>query len=95
MALAALLTGLIYAPGLSGDFHLDSAKIYQVEQVYRDQGTAVELEDLSFARKFGRVIPQLSFYLNIAVSDGVDPQEIKLTNVVIHVVNAILVFLFS
>ncbi len=94
MALAALLTGLIYAPGLSGDLHLDSAKIYQLEQVYRDQGTALELEDLSFSRQFGRIIPQLSFYLNIAVSDGVDPYEIKLTNVVIHVINAILVFLF-
>jgi len=91
---AALLTGLVYAPGLSGDLHLDSGKLYQVEQVYREQGSAVGLEDLSFARKFGRVIPQLSFYLNIAASDGVDPFEIKLTNVVIHFINAFMVFLF-
>lgn len=94
LLLAALLTGLIYAPGLSGGLHLDSGKLYQVEQVYREQGAAVDLGDLSFARQFGRVIPQFSFYLNIAVSDGVDPYEIKLTNVVIHLINAIMVFLF-
>jgi len=91
---AALLAGVVYAPGLSGGLYLDSTKLYQLEQIYREQGAEVELEDLSFARKYGRIIPQLSFYLNIAVSDGVDPHSIKVTNVVIHVVNAILVFLF-
>ena len=94
LLLAALLTGLIYAPGLSGEFHLDSAKLYQIEQIYREQGADVELAELSFASKFGRVIPQLSFYLNIAFSDGVDPYQIKLTNVVIHFINGTMVFLF-
>lgn len=37
LLLAALLTGLIHAPGLSGGFHLDSAKLYQIEQIYREQ----------------------------------------------------------
>ena len=88
-----MLAGLIYAPGLAGGLYLDSAKLYQIEQIYREQGAHVELGDVSFGRKHGRIIPQLSFYLNIAANDGVDPYEIKLTNVVIHFINAILVFL--
>ncbi|NCF59070.1 MAG: hypothetical protein GWP64_04370 [Gammaproteobacteria bacterium] len=95
LLLAALLTGVIYAPGLSGSLYLDSAKLYQVEQVYREKGADVELKDLAFAREFGRVIPQLTFYLNTAIDDGVNPYAIKLTNVVIHAFNAMLVYLFS
>jgi hypothetical protein len=93
LLLAALLTAVIYAPGLSGGLYLDSTKLYQVEQVYREKGGDLELQDLAFARQYGRVIPQLTFYLNIAIDDGVSPYAIKLTNVLIHVVNAILVFL--
>jgi hypothetical protein len=89
-----LLTVIIYAQGLSGELYFDSAKLYQVEEIYREQGGEVELTDLGFTRNYGRIIPQLTFYLNIAVADGVDPYSIKLTNVVIHFVNALLVFLF-
>ena len=92
---AALAAGVIYAPGLSSGLYFDSAKLYQLEQIYYEQGAHAELEDLGFGRKYGRIIPQLSFYLNIAVSDGVDPYAIKVTNVVIHVANAMLVFLFT
>ena len=90
-----MLTGIVYAPGLSGGLFFDSAKLYQVEEVYREQGSEVELTDLGFTREYGRIIPQLSFYLNIAAAGGVDPRSIKLTNVVIHFVNALLVFLFA
>lgn len=93
--LAALLTGVIYAPGLSGTLYLDSTKLYQVEQVYREKGAGVELQDLAFESQHGRVIPQLTFYLNVAMGDGVDPYAIKLTNVVIHAVNAMLVYLLA
>ena len=92
---AALLAGVIYWPGLSGSLYLDSAKLYQIEQIYREQGPRPELADLGFASKYGRIIPQLSFYLNIVISDGVDPYTVKMTNVVIHVVNSVLVFLFA
>jgi hypothetical protein len=90
-----LLTAVIYAPGLSGNLYHDSAKLYQVEQVYREQGAEVSVQDLAFTHQLGRVIPQLSFYLNIAIDDGVDPYAIKLTNVVIHAINAMLVYLFA
>lgn len=92
LLVATLLTGLIYGPGLAGTLHLDSGKLYHIEQIYREQGAAVTLEDLSFERTYGRVIPQLTFYLNIALDDGVDPYSIKLTNVFIHILNAVLVF---
>jgi hypothetical protein len=90
-----LLIGAIYAPGLSGTLYLDSAKLYQVEQVYREQGADVDAEDVAFASQFGRIIPQLTFYLNIAIDGGVNPYAIKLTNVIIHVVNGLLVYLFA
>jgi hypothetical protein len=93
--LAVLLTGVIYAPGLSSELYLDSTKLYQVERVYREKGAEVELQDLAFGREFGRVIPLLTFYLNVAIDDGVDTYAIKLTNVVIHAVNAMLVYLFA
>lgn len=95
LLLAALLTGVVYAPGLSGTLYLDSTKLYQVEQVYREKGAGVELQDLAFESQHGRVIPQLTFYLNVAMGDGVDPYAIKLTNVVIHAVNAMLVYLLA
>ena len=95
LLLAALLTAAIYAPGLSGSLYLDSGKLYQVEQVYREKGADVELNDLAFAKQYGRVIPQLTFYFNIAIDGGVNPYAIKLTNVLIHVVNAMLVYLLA
>jgi hypothetical protein len=89
------LTAIVYAPGLSGGLFFDSAKLYQVEEIYREQGGQVELKNLGFSKDYGRIIPQLTFYLNIALDDGLDPRSIKLTNVVIHCINALLVFLFA
>ena len=83
----------IYEPGLDADLYLDSVKIHQVEEIYAELGDDIKLRDLSFGGSFGRVIAQKSFLLNIVSDEGVDPASIRATNVVLHVVNALLVFL--
>ena len=89
---ALAITFVVYRPGLDADLYLDSVKIYQVEQLYREKGDDVELGDLSFGSSFGRVLPQQSFYLDIVRNDGVDPATMRVVNVLLHVVNAALVF---
>ena len=84
---ALVMTFLIYRPGLDADLYLDSVKLYQVEQLYREKGDEIELRELSFERNFGRVLSQQSFLLNVALDDGVDPASIRKVNVLLHVKN--------
>ena len=89
---AAAVTAFIYKPGLDADLYLDSVKLYQLEQLHADKGSDVGLQDLSFGRTYGRVLSQLTFYANIAADEGVDPKSIRWINVIIHFINAVLVF---
>lgn len=95
LAAGLLATAWIYAPALDGELYLDSVKLHQLADIYEEQGTDVELGDISFGSGTGRIVSQFSFYLNIVAADGLDVRAIKLTNVAIHVLNAVLVYVLA
>ena len=90
-----VLTAWVYAPALDSKLYLDSTKLYQLEQVYKDKGSDIRSQDIGFGSEYGRIVSQASFYLNITAADGLDTRAIKLTNVVIHGINALLVFVLA
>ena len=92
LVIGVLLAAWVYTPGLGSDLYLDSAKLYQLERVHAEKGADASLDDISFTTGSGRVVSQASFYLNILLSDGLDPRSVKLGNLLIHVLNAALVF---
>ncbi len=85
-------------PGLSGGFIYDDYFNFLQNKVITE--TAFSLKGIwsvmqsGEAGPLGRPIPMLSFFLNYKLS-GFDPFCYKLFNVVIHVINAILVFFVS
>ena len=95
LVVGLLLAAWVYAPALGSKLYLDSTKLYQLERVYEEQGRAVNPGDIGFGSEKGRIVSQVSFYLNIMSADGLDTRAVKLTNVVIHLVNAALVYVLA
>ena len=91
-----VLLGLwAYSPGLQSDLYLDSVKLYQLEQLYREKGADVSIGDFGFESGAGRVVSLGSFYLNILLNKGLDVGSIKFTNLLIHFLNTVLVFVLA
>lgn len=95
---AVLLTFTVYWPGLAGSFFFDD-----YPNVILNLGVklgALSWESLNLAwssgnsGQFGRPISQLSFALNYFFS-GFSPFAFKLTNLIIHCLNALLVYLLG
>lgn len=95
LTVGLLATAWVYAPALDGGLYLDSVKLHQLAAVYEDHGTDVRPGDIGFGSETGRIVSQLSFYLNIVAADGLDVRSIKLTNIAIHLVNAILIYILA
>lgn len=95
LLLLIAFAGLIYVPGLSGPFVFDD-----YNNIVHNKALAAAATDLGalwqalmggFAGPLKRPISILSFVFNFATT-GLDPFWFKLTNVVIHLVNGLLVF---
>ena len=96
--LGAILTSLVYFPGLTGPFIFDD-----VANILSNPYVAMSKLDLSALHlaaisgtsgPLGRPIPMITFALNYFFSNGFDhPVAFKITNLVIHLINVYLVFL--
>ena len=82
----------MYWPALHGPFFLDSQKLYGLERLFIERGWKVAPEQLSFSYDYGRLLSMFSFYANIAVNEGVSSLYIKITNLVIHLFNVVLLY---
>ena len=98
VAFLVLLIWFVYYPGLSGDFEfddgvniLDNTKLL-LETI--DWGSMRRVLASGDAGPLGRPISMLSFALNYYFS-GFDPYYFKLVNVLIHILNACLVFVVA
>lgn len=98
----AMLVGFallgVYGPGLHGQFFFDDLpNILAVDSVRLE---TLSIKSLSVAVSnggsgpFGRPIAQLSFALNYYFN-GLDPFAYKLTNLVIHLANGVLIFVLA
>ncbi|MGH8158707.1 MAG: hypothetical protein ACREPQ_11355 [Rhodanobacter sp.] len=98
LVIILLLVAAIYWPGLSGGWLFDD----YLNIVYNQglQITNLHLSTLinaalsSAASEFKRPLAMLSFALNYRAT-GLDPYWMKLTNVVIHLLNGLLVFVLT
>lgn len=92
------LTISIYIPGLHGDFVFDSdTNIVANESLHIDAFSWQSLKSAalsSYSGPLGRPIPVASFALNHLFS-GLDPFAYKLTNLLIHCINGVIIFLIT
>jgi len=89
-----LLTVFIYYPGLTGGYVLDdNANILQPAGIAMKKLSWQDLQNAALSME-KRPIARASFGLNYLVT-GFNPFYFKLTNIVIHGINALLVFFIS
>jgi tetratricopeptide (TPR) repeat protein len=100
LSLVCLAVLAVYLPGLSGPFVFDD--IPNIVNNPAITGTTLDLKGLTDAARSGsagplaRPIAYVSFALNAAIADGIaDPSSFKLTNVLIHLLNTVLVYLVT
>jgi hypothetical protein len=95
LTVALLLTTALYWPGLSGGFLFDDypniVDNNGVQPQSANLGSLVRAALSSPASDFKRPLASLSFAMNYLIS-GLDPYWMKLTNLVIHLLNGLLVF---
>lgn len=96
MALAFIcITVIVYAPGLSGGYFFDDYPnivdnpAIRIEHV--DVPSLVRSALSSPSSEFRRPIASLSFSMNYLIG-GTDPFGMKVTNLIIHLINGVLVF---
>lgn len=97
-ALAVLVTCVIYWPGLSGSWMLDDyPSIVDNADVHIKDLSLKSLHDAalsSTASSFRRPLASISFAINYYFA-GLNPFWMKATNLVIHLINGLLVFLLA
>lgn len=93
--LIVLLAGIVYFPGLFGGFIFDDFNnIVENTRLHIETFTPEGIRQAALsgiASNLGRPISQLSFWVNYYTA-GLDPFYFKLTNLVIHIFNGILLF---
>lgn len=95
LSLSILLLTVAYWPALSGPFLLDDFVNLPATQL--DQFDFSSLIAITFSNDsgfFGRPIPVFSFALNYLLT-GADSTGFKLTNLVIHTINSLLMYFFA
>lgn len=98
LIVALLVTAAIYWPGLSGYFLFDDfPNIVDNKGVQPSNASIPSLVDAALSSpssEFSRPLASLSFAVNYLVT-GLDPYWMKLTNLLIHLLNGFLVFVLS
>jgi len=98
LPILAVLAFLIYQPGLHGYFLFDDyPNIVSNARIQLTQLSLGTLESAAFSGQagvLGRPISMASFALD-AYFHGIDPYYFKLTNLCIHIVNGLLIYLLS
>ncbi|CAM0997948.1 Tetratricopeptide repeat protein [Rhodanobacter sp. Root179] len=98
LAFTLLIVALVYSTGLSGGWLFDDypniVDNQGVHPVDADTASLVRAALSSPASEFKRPLASLTFAANYLAS-GLDPYNWKLTNLVIHLMNGVLVFLLA
>ncbi|WP_243049587.1 hypothetical protein [Dyella sp. RRB7] len=97
LALTLLITTLLYWPGLHGGWLFDDyPNIVDNKGVQPDDATVSSLINAALSSpssEFKRPLASLTFAVNFLLN-RLDPFWMKLTNLIIHLLNGVLVFLF-
>lgn len=92
---AAILLIVLLQPGLDGPLVLDSVKLYALEELVDEHGSRSILHTPGFGGEFGRIVSMATLVLDAQFPGEVSPRQFKATNVGLHVVTALLVFLLA
>jgi tetratricopeptide (TPR) repeat protein len=101
LALGALLlaVGALYYPGASGPYLLDDGLILsQNKRLVFDEFSWTAIHDAAFSSNAGplrRPVAMASFALNFYLAGNNDPFFVKLTNIALHLISAIGIFLLT
>lgn len=97
LLLTLLITGAVYAPGIEGFFVLDDiSSIVNNSGIQIDRLDWANLQQAMLAETagpFGRPLSALSFALNYYFA-SLDPWLYKLTNILIHLINGVFLWVF-
>jgi hypothetical protein len=95
LALAMLVTVIVYLPSLNGGFVFDDfANIVSNDLIHIKHASLSELSGAVAGFRssdVGRPLASLSFALNW-LATGADPRPMKITNLVIHLINGLLIY---
>jgi len=98
LAAAFIVTAAVYWPGLSGSFLFDDypniVDNHDVQPAHANLASLVSAALSSPSSEFKRPLASLSFAINY-LATGLDPYWMKLTNLIIHLLNGLLVFLLA
>jgi len=98
LAAAFIVTTAVYWPGLSGSFLFDDypniVDNHDVQPQEASLPSMVRVALSSPSSEFKRPLASLSFAANF-LATGLDPYWMKLTNLIIHLLNGLLVFLLA
>ncbi|MEJ2061542.1 MAG: hypothetical protein P8Y64_13855 [Gammaproteobacteria bacterium] len=96
LPLILLITGLIYWPGIGGGFVMDDySNIVNNKALVLPNLGLYSLLSAAYSLNtnvLGRPLSMLSFALNIHAAGGLLPAPMKLTNILIHLANGVLVY---
>ena len=99
LAAALLLTALVYWPGLYGSWLFDDyPNIVENKGVQPTDASLPSLVNAALSSpssEFKRPLASLSFAANYLLAGRLDPFSMKLTNLVIHLLNGLLVYLLA
>lgn len=98
--IALLLTvGALYYPGASGPYLLDDGfNLLENKRLVIDEFSWAKMRDAALSSDAGplrRPIAMASFALNFYLASGTSPLPVKLTNIALHLITTIGIFLFT
>lgn len=91
--LILLITVFCYAPALKSDFQFDDHRFIRDSRLIRDISRFSEISLFHEVISGGRPVTQLTFAINYAV-DGFHPWGYHMVNLLIHLLNVVLVYIF-
>jgi len=98
LVIAMFITALVYWPGLAGSWLFDDyPNVVENHSVQPNEASLASLVDAALSSPssdFKRPLASLSFAVNYLIT-GLNPFWMKLTNLAIHLVNGLLVFLLA
>lgn len=99
LAALIILVFVIYYPGAKGPFMLDDfSNLLGNHHIYLTELSATGLEDAAFSSKSGplrRPVAMVSFALSYYFAGAMEPFAIKIVNVIVHLITALLLFFLS
>ena len=93
------ITFVIYLPAAGGPYQSDDyPNLVENQKILLEEITLTTIKEAAFSSSsslFGRPISMLTFTINYTIAGDKDPYLIKLTNIIIHIITGIFIFIMT